>query len=55
VEVKKLTSDHLAEVRFEGFFSDLLVKDGFKFQFTKNGGATLNGKRCKETSEKNGE
>jgi hypothetical protein len=50
VEVKKLTSDHLAEVRFEGFFSDLLVKDGFKFQFTKNGGATLNGKRCKEIS-----
>jgi hypothetical protein len=50
VEVKKLTSDHLAEVRFEGFFKDMMVKDGFRFQFTKDG-AKLNGKRCKEIND----
>jgi hypothetical protein len=48
VKVKKLTSDHLASVEFTGFFRDLLIKEGFKFQFTKNGGAKLNGKRCRE-------
>jgi hypothetical protein len=46
VEVKRLTSDHLAEVRFEGFFKDLMKKDGFKFELTKDGGAKLNGKKC---------
>jgi hypothetical protein len=50
VEVKKLTSDHLAEVRFEGFFRDLLINNGFKFQMTKNGGAKLNGKQCQESN-----
>ena len=45
--VTKLTSDHLAEISFTGFFRDLLIKEGFKFQFTKDGGAKLNGKRCK--------
>jgi hypothetical protein len=44
----RLTSDHLAELSFKGFYRDLLKKDGFKFQFTKDGGAKLNGKRCKE-------
>ena len=48
VEVNKVTSDHLAEVKFTGFFRDLLKRDGFKFQFTKDGGAKLNGRRCKE-------
>jgi hypothetical protein len=62
VEVNKLTSDHLAEVRFEGFFKDLLASgkifpgkkphnDGFKFEMTKDGGAKLNGKRCKEIDD----
>jgi hypothetical protein len=51
VVVTKLTSDHLAEVSFTGFFRDLLKKDSFKFQFTKNGGAKLNGKQCHEVKE----
>jgi hypothetical protein len=47
VAVTKLTSDHLAEVSFTGFYRDLLKKRGFKFQFTKDYmGAKLNGKRC---------
>ena len=53
VVVTKLTGDHLAEVSFTGFFRDLLVKDGFKFQFTKDyRGAKLNGKRCKVEEDK---
>jgi hypothetical protein len=51
VVVTKLTSDHLAEVSFTGFFRDLLKKHGFKFQFTKDGGAKLNGKQCHEVKE----
>ena len=48
----KLTSDHLAELSFTGFYRDLLKKDGFKFQFTKDGmGAKLNGKPCHEVKE----
>jgi len=47
----KLTSDHLAELSFTGFYRDLLIKDGFKFQFTKDGRAKLNGKTCKAIAE----
>jgi hypothetical protein len=48
VTVERVTSDHLAEVSFTGFFKDLLVKKGFKFQFTEDYmGAKLNGKTCK--------
>ena len=44
----RLTSDHLAELSFTGFYRDLLKRDGFKFQFTKDHmEAKLNGKRCK--------
>jgi hypothetical protein len=51
VTVTKLTSDHLAEVSFTGFFRDLLIKDGFKFRFTKDGGTKLNGKACKQVKD----
>jgi len=51
VVVTKLPSDHLAEVSFTGFFRDLLIKDGCKFQFTKYGGAKLNGKTCEAIAE----
>jgi hypothetical protein len=52
VTVERVTSDHLAEVSFTGFFKDLLVKKGFKFQFTKDYmGAKLNGKHCQELQE----
>jgi hypothetical protein len=48
VAVTKLTSDHLAEVSFTGYYRDLLIKKGFKFQFTKDySGAKLNSKTCK--------
>ena len=48
----KLTSDHLAELSFTGFYRDLLKKNGFKFQFTKDGmGAKLNGKQCHEVEK----
>jgi len=48
----KLTSDHLAELSFTGFYRDLLKKKGFKFQFTKDGmGAKLNGKQCHEVEK----
>src|SRR5262249_6993196 len=48
VEVNKITSDHLAEVKFTGFFRDLLVREGFKFQFTKDGGAKLTASAANE-------
>ena len=52
MEETKLTSDHLAELSFTGFYRDLLKKRGFKFQFTKDYmGAKLNGKRCKPVKE----
>lgn len=50
VTVERLTSDHLANVEFTGFFKDLLIKKGFKFQFT-NDGAKLNGKPCQKLEQ----
>ena len=48
----RLRSDHAVELSFTGFYRNLLKKDGFKFQFTKDGmRAKLNGKRCHEVKE----
>jgi hypothetical protein len=52
VVVTKLTSDHLAEVSLTGFFRDLLIKEGFKFQFTKDGGRNSMAKLAKRSRMK---